>query len=124
VITFENLSEQILSRSLVRTFGNAEAWDAALDARDSDPQFESAWLAAHEAVGRAASESDHGRARELARKAFLPVSEHTRQHEIASYVADDIELLALGSLTQASNEFLEQLYSAYVRVGFAVPPLP
>ncbi len=124
MVSFEDLAEQIREGSLVRIPDDQVAWDAALDARDSDLQFENSFSAAYEVVWCAASEVDRTRSSELSRLAFFPVSEHTGQHEIASYVAEDVELLALDALTGSANRFVEQLYSAYVRAGFAVPPLP
>lgn len=121
MITFEALTAQIHAQSLVRISGDAEAWDSALAARDSD-RLE-AWSVAHDTLRAAASEEDLLRARDLSREAFLPVSNRTGQNEIASYVADHVELLSLAALTRVSNTFVDQLYSAYVRAGFAAPPL-
>lgn len=56
VITFEALTTEIHAQSLVRISGDAEAWDAALDARDSDRLFEEAWSEAHATLKAAASE--------------------------------------------------------------------
>jgi hypothetical protein len=123
VITFEALTAQIHAEALVRISGDEEAWDTALGARDSDRLFEEAWSEAHDFLRAAASEEDWLKARDLSREAFLPVSKRTGQHEIASYVADDVELLSLAALTRVSNTFADQLYSAYVTSGFAVPPI-
>lgn len=72
-------------------------------------------------MNAASSEESRVAARKPAELTFLPVSRITHQHEIASDVADDIELLACAALSQVKNLFVEQLYSAYLRDGFAIP---
>lgn|GEM_PF-1779888 len=86
--------------------------DAALDARDSDRSLTAAWAAVHERIEEAwASSPPDERRRDLVerirREAFFTVSEATSQHEIASYVSDDLDLVARGEALGLSDPLLE-----------------
>lgn len=109
----------------MRVAPEPELCDSALEIRDADEKFEEQWLNLSAQVSEHAFQSDEREvAKQLAKKAFLSVSKVTNQHEIASYVADDIELLALACLAEIQSEFAEQLYQGYRRDGFGKPPLP
>lgn len=100
--------------------------DAALDARDTDADFDAAW-------GRHSAEVDQRWAavsapaavqtlvEDIRRESFLAVSRATGQHEIAGYVADDLDLIVRGRLVDLKAEFLEKLWSAYERGEFPRP---
>jgi hypothetical protein len=101
--------------------------DSALDARDSDRSFTSAWAAAHEQTEAAwASSPIDDRWRDLVervrREAFLAVSRATSHHEIASYVSDDLDLIARGEALGLSHPLMAWLWESYERGRFPVPP--
>jgi hypothetical protein len=104
------------------------ARDSALDARDPDRLFVSAWAAAHERVEEAWATSplaarQHDLAERIRQAAFLAVSRTASQHEIASYVSDDLDLIARGVALGLSDPLLEWLWESYDRGQFPVPPL-
>lgn len=45
----------------------------------------------------------------------MVVSGATAQHEIASYVSDDFELIAKAAATNTVRSFIQSLWSAYTR---------
>jgi hypothetical protein len=102
--------------------------DAALDARDGDSEFEAAWVRLYKQLERRwpeAAISEHLRslAEDIRRESFLAVSRATRQHEIASYVSDDFEIIVRGRLLGETDPYLEQLWRVYERGEFPSPPL-
>jgi hypothetical protein len=99
----------------------------ALDARDHDHEFESSWLRISEEINLAWADASVAEdLRELAeairRESFLAVSRATRQHEIASYVSDDFDLIVRGRLVGLSDPFLDHLWSEYDAGRFPIPP--
>src|SRR5262249_18397892 len=91
--------------------------DKALDARDGDPEFEACWLSAFEELENRwpsgdVSDSERAIALEIQHEGFLQVSRSTAQHEIASYVADDLDLLVRAKLIGLQSEFLDELWAA------------
>jgi predicted membrane-bound mannosyltransferase len=54
----------------------------------------------------------------IRRESFLAVSRATRQHEIASYVSDDLDLIVRARLVGASSGFIGELWEAYDRGEF------
>jgi hypothetical protein len=102
--------------------------DAALDARDGDSGFEAAWVRLYKQIERrwneaTISESLRSVAEDIRRESFLAVSRATRQHEIASYVSDDFQIIVRGRLVGETDLFLEQLWCVYERGKFPSPPL-
>ena len=102
--------------------------DAALDARDRDDAFDTAWCALFERVGglwSGAQNTDDDRilAEDIRREAFLAVSTATGQHEIAGQVSDDLDLIVRSRLVGVSDPFLVQLWSVYERGRFPSPRL-
>jgi hypothetical protein len=94
--------------------------DAILDARDANADFENNWLRLKEEVDRRWVDIRADRtlaqlAEEIRKQAFLAISEATRQHEIASYVSDDFDLIARGLAVKMSDTFLFQLLDCYRR---------
>ena len=52
---------------------------------------------------------------EVRKESFLAVSRATAQHEIASYVSDDFDLIVRGSILGVRDPFLAGLWEAYCR---------
>jgi hypothetical protein len=100
--------------------------DAAVDARDRDGEFDLAWVRACNQVDRlwAGAEVEpelRALAEDIRREGFLSVSRATGQHEIASYVSDDLDLLVRGRLVGLSDPFLDRLWYDYERGEFPTP---
>lgn len=100
--------------------------DSALDARDRDGRFDSAWSRVYERVEglwATAHIQDHQRAKveEVQREAFQVVSRATGQHEIASYVSDDLGLVIRAKLVGLRDPLLDDLWQAYDRGEFPTP---
>lgn len=98
----------------------------ALDARDSDAAFDSEWgRLSKEVASRWEALTLDAETRALAedirRESFLSVSRATKQHEIASYVSDDFELIVKGRLVGAECSFLSLLWDIYQRGEFPSP---
>lgn len=97
--------------------------DALLAARD-DPEFDTAWVAANEAVEEAAEEIDYDEnPYELSSLAHAAVFEVTGNGELAGYVSDDFELIGRALATGSSSEFLCSLWAAYARGDLPRQPL-
>jgi hypothetical protein len=110
-----------------RYFANLDC-DAALDARDSDDDFDSAWCKVSEDVKRRCKEVGMSAwvkslIERIRQESFLAVSRATKQHEIASYVSDDFELMAMGRLAGLNEPLLNQLWLVYDRGEFPYPPV-
>jgi hypothetical protein len=106
-------------------YGNLDC-DDALDARDSDKAFDSAWCEAWELVEARRSAADPAPLLQdlvdrIRKASFLAVSNATGQHEVASYVSDDFDLIVRGRAVDAHHEALDRLYAAYERGEFPVP---
>lgn len=92
--------------------------DAALDSRDRDEEFDASWVRLYEKIERrwaraAVAENLRLLAEDIRRESFLAVSRATEQHEIASYVSDDFDLVARGRLVGLGDPMLDQLWHAY-----------
>ena len=94
--------------------------DTILDDRDSDAGFEAQWMRCFNQI------EDQWRAAEVKhelitliesvrRESFLAVSHATTQHEIASYVSDDFDLIVRGAVLGMNDDFLNSLWEAYNR---------
>ena len=125
-----SLVSRVASGSLLaEPFFAAMDCDAALDARDSDPAFEQAWaelladVDRHWATADVAA-ADRALAEHLRHQAFLAASRATGQHEIASQVSDDFDLIVRGRLAGlGGHPFLMSLWRAYDAGDFPTPPL-
>lgn len=98
--------------------------DAALDARDKR-MFDARWRELYEGVERHWEVIDlgpeiQGLAEDIRREAFLRVSRATGQHEIASYVSDDFDLLVRAYLMGIETDFTKTLWKAYEEGKFPV----
>ncbi|MCI0681538.1 MAG: hypothetical protein L0Y71_05505 [Gemmataceae bacterium] len=92
--------------------------DASLDARDHDKEFEARWVRLSEEIkcrwaAANVAEDLRALAEDIRRESFLAVSRATTQHEIASYVSDDFDLIVRGKLLALEDPFLDQLWRAY-----------
>lgn len=102
--------------------------DAALEARDDDEDFDQAWTEIDREVERrwakgSVNEETRSVVEDIRREAFLAVSRATQQHEIASYVSDDLNLIAWGRVLGVDDRFLDQLWDCYNSGRFPLPPL-
>jgi hypothetical protein len=102
--------------------------DAALNARDGDATFEATWAGQAEEVNGRWAEAVVGAdarwlAEDIRRESFLAVSLATRQHENASYVSDDFDLIVRGRLLGTADGLLGRLWAVYERGEFPRPPL-
>jgi hypothetical protein len=100
--------------------------DAAVDARDRGGEFDLAWVSAFNQLERlwkgAEVESElRTLAEDIRHQGFLAVSRATGQHEIASYVSDDLDLIARGRLVGLNDPFLDRLWQDYERGEFPSP---
>lgn len=93
--------------------------DAILDARDFDEEFESEWLRVSDEIDRRWNESNIDPATkqqldEIRRESFLRVSNATSQHEIASYVSDDFDLIARSVVLGIEDPFVDWMWQTYL----------
>ena len=113
------LSEEVLA---------AYDWDGLLDARDSHGDFEAQWLRVSADIDelmctRKVEKEVQQLAEDIRRESFLAVSRVTSQHELASYVSDDFELIARAAATGYDDPWLNGLWMAYKANGLPKPPV-
>ncbi len=101
--------------------------DIISDARQKDKKFVAEWIRIFKEAERRWAEAkipDEERrlAEDIRRESFMAVSRATRQHEIASYVSDDLDLIVRGKLLAMNDELLDQLWAVYERGEFPYPP--
>ncbi|MEM7455579.1 MAG: hypothetical protein AAF456_14595 [Planctomycetota bacterium] len=99
--------------------------DAILDARD-DKDFSKEWMRSYNAINAAWSQFDaaakcDGQLEDIRRESFLLVSNATNQHELASYVSDDFEVIAKTAATNTADSFVLSLWSAYTKQTVPTP---
>jgi hypothetical protein len=100
--------------------------DAAVDARDGDSEFDLAWVCARNHVDRlwdraAVGPDQRKTAEDIRREGFLAVGRVTGQHEIASHVSDDLDLVLRARLAGLNEPFLERLWRSYDQGEFPGP---
>jgi hypothetical protein len=100
--------------------------DAVLDALDGSPAYEAERLKLKDSVDHAwelAAPSPVIRdlAERIRKHVFLAVSEASGQHEIASYVSDDFDLIVRARVAGVKSAFLERLWAAYQAQGLPSP---
>lgn len=93
--------------------------DAILDARDGKA-FTEEWMNSYNAVNEAWLHFPSGAAAkpqldDIRRQSFMVVSNATDQHEIASYVSDDFEIIAKAAAMETEDPFVLSLWSAYTQ---------
>lgn len=94
--------------------------DAILDERDGDAEFEAQWLRCYNEIEDKWPTADiepeaAALSEDIWRESFLAVSRATTQHEIASYVSDDFDIIVRGSILGMNDQFLNDLWDAYNR---------
>jgi hypothetical protein len=102
--------------------------DAALDSRHSDPEFKASWVRLSKEIegrwkGATIADGLRALANDIRRESFLAVSRATAQHEIASYVSDDFELVVRGRLLGLNDPLLDQVWHAHDQGTFPSPQL-
>jgi hypothetical protein len=102
--------------------------DACLDARDKDEHFDAEWARINQAIEENWDETKvDGElfqiAEDIRRESFLAVSRATKQHEIASYVSDDFDLIVRAKFLGVKEKLLIQMWAVYERGAFPYPPL-
>jgi hypothetical protein len=100
--------------------------DAALQSRDEDEAFERSWIQLSKEITRrwsalTVADDVWSLAEDVRRESFLTVSRATRQHEIASYVSDDFELIVRSRIAGLDDPFLDRLWDEYDRGRFPRP---
>jgi nucleosome binding factor SPN SPT16 subunit len=103
--------------------------DSLLDARDSDSRFDAEWMRIFNEAKRRWSEADvadglRNLLEIIRRESFMTVSHATHQHEIASHVSDDFELIVQGRVLGMEDKLLKQLWAKYEGGEFPSPPFP
>ena len=113
---------------LAEVFSSADC-DSLLDKRDSDASFDATYRKIWDLNEEHKTTLNRDPTEDIRKQSFLAVSNATEQHEIASYVSDDFELIAWESLALVDNEipksgskFPEWLYSQYKSGTFPRPP--
>jgi hypothetical protein len=100
--------------------------DSILDERNGEANFEAQWMRCYNQI------EDRWRSAEVKqdlaaliddvrRESFLSVSRATAQHEIASYVSDDFDLIVRGAVLGINDDFLNRLWDAYNRNEIPTP---
>jgi hypothetical protein len=97
--------------------------NAVLDARDEDPSFEGEWLRLLTEIDRCWPAADlleelRSLLEDIRRESFFSVSRSTGQHEIASYVSDDFDVLTRGRLLGIVAPLLAEMWTVYERGEF------
>jgi len=100
--------------------------DAVLNSRNEDKDFDAKWIRLFKDIERrlaGATVADQVRAlvEDIRRESFLVVSQATKQHEIASYVSDDFDLVVRGRLLGLTDPFLDHLWLTYENGKFPHP---
>lgn len=103
--------------------------DGVLDARDGDPEFEQVLSELSMTIEARWTEvlppeCVRHDVDAICEHAFLAVSRATGQHEVASYVSDDFELMALGAALHFSHPTLDRLWTAYRANQIPSPEAP
>ena len=102
--------------------------DASLDARDGDP-FDGRWVSENEAVQDLTSSNTVDLATaavidDVSHNSFVAVSRLTDRHDLASYVSDDVRLLAEAISVGHESPWLSALLERYLRGTFPTGALP
>ena len=91
--------------------------DDILDERDK-AEFEDRWLECSERIkaawdSKAVDEATMNSMDEVRKESFLAVSRATQQHEIASYVSDDFELISKSIALDLNDPYATELLETY-----------
>ena len=116
--TLQRLLDTIREGKLLpATMFDRDDRDDLLDQRDAE-EFERPWLACYNRIKEEWSAREPEQAAtalmdEIRKESFLAVSRATRQHEMASYVSDDFELIAKSIALDLNDEYANGLLETY-----------
>ena len=118
--TFTNLQQALANNVLITAelFAQHDL-DSLLDLRDQAP-FDSQWLASFHAIDTQwqTADIDATALDALRQQVFISASRLTQQHEIASYICDDFELIGKMLLLEVAEPFIEYLLQQYLQQRF------
>lgn len=100
--------------------------DATVEARESSQEFDVAWMQAFTSVNQSWKDAPLEPklvqlVEDIRREGFLAVSRATQQHEIASYVSDDLELIIKSKILGLNNPLADHLWHDYEHNRFPTP---
>lgn len=121
----QSLLAGIRAHTFVRPAYYAELeCDDALDQRDSHDSFVSDWSEVYDSTRARwndVSPDVRGQVDDIRKESFLLVSNVTHQHEIASYVSDDFDLICRCEVLGIVHPIIEHLWLAYQSGTFPLP---
>ena len=124
-LTLSQLKEGISSSFLPPSYYAQADCDELLDLRDLSGSFESEWIACHADIKAKWSDSDDPSGdisnEQIRYTSFITVSNATEQHEIASYVSDDFDLIHKSIVLGERSPIIEYLIEAYTSGKFPTP---
>lgn len=91
-------------------------WDAELDARDSSA-FDAAWNSSYERLHQI-DPTESTTIRDIREYAFKQTFRLTQNSELASYVSDDLGLIAKAFDSKLANAFVNRLWNSYLQGKF------
>lgn len=91
-------------------------WDSELDARESSA-FDAAWNASYETLHKK-DPTESATIRNIREYAFKQTFRLTQNSELASYVSDDLGLIAKAFDSKLANAFVSRLWSSYFKGQF------
>ncbi len=92
--------------------------DGILEQRDEDP-FDNDWITSYNNIDEMwsnfqAPDEIIDLIEEIRKESFLTTSRATQQHEIASYVSEDFDLISKNIVLKVSDSFVESLLFIYM----------
>jgi hypothetical protein len=120
MMTLQKLLEEIRQGTLIpMEMFVRDDLDDILDQRD-ETEFEQPWLECSKRVeaaweARTPDDSTKKTTDEVRKESFLVVSRATEQHEIASYVSDDFELICKSIALNMNDPYATGLLESYRR---------
>ncbi|WOO43079.1 hypothetical protein [Rubellicoccus peritrichatus] len=116
----DTILESILKRTYLSDYCFASKdLDGILDRRE-DEGFEKEWIDSHKRIEAKFSDSNLSeetkeKIEEIRKESFLATSRATEQHEIASYVSDDFDLIAKNIALGLADPFIDSLFEKYIQ---------
>ncbi|EPY11411.1 hypothetical protein AZ66_16570 [Paenibacillus sp. E194] len=99
-----------------RVFEKEGDWDAQLDARESTA-FDAAWNSSYETIHKK-DPTESATIRDIREYAFKQTFRLTQNSELASYVSDDLGLIAKAFDSKLANAFVSRLWNSYLQGQF------
>lgn len=99
-----------------RVFEKGGDWDAELDARESTA-FDAAWNSSYETIHKK-DPTESATIRDIREYAFKQTFRLTQNSELASYVSDDLGLIAKAFDSKLANAFVSRLWNSYLQGQF------